>query len=141
MYQITSTFKIPYSLKNIIPTINNFLYQKLVFARTEKFSTSMRWKLVWFMTPFQQKEKKEYVGFKSTTKLFAMFEIKRFEMELIRMVSNIEMRPFNNNPQDRMKEDIQHMQEIKEMIVSLSTISSIRVSTTKPFRRNTKKGQ
>ena len=95
-----------------------------MFARTEKFSTSMRWKLVWFMTPFQQKEKKEYFGFKSTTKPFAIFEIKMFEMELIRMVSNIEMRPFNNNPQDRMKEDIQRMKEIKEMIVSSDKTSN-----------------
>ena len=35
------------------------------------------------------------------------FVSKRFEEELIRMVSNIEMRSFNNNLQDRMKEDIQ----------------------------------
>ena len=107
----------------------------------EKFITTMRWKLFWFKAPFQQKEKKEYYGFKSTTKPPAQFEIRRFEEERIRMVSNIEMRPFNNNLQDRMKEDIQHMQEIKEMIVSLSTIASIRVSTKKPFRRNTKKSQ
>ena len=128
MSQVPSTFNIPYSLK-IIPTINKFQYRKLLVSSLEKFITTMRWKLFWFKAPFQQKEKKEYYGFKSTTKPPAQFEIKRFKEELIRMVSNIEMRPFNNNLQDRMKEDIQRMKEIKEMIVSSLTQRRSRSAT------------
>jgi hypothetical protein len=123
MAPVPSTFNIPYSQKNI-PTIPKFQYQKMLVGRMEQFLTSMRWKLFWFKAPTQQKEKKNTYGFKSTTKPPAQPEIKKFEEELIKIVSNIEMKPFNNSLQTKMKEDMRSIKEMEEVIVSSDKTSN-----------------
>jgi hypothetical protein len=119
-----NTMYIPYSLSNI-PLPSKFNYQKMLTARMEQLLKNMRWKLYWFKKKKKTPQQIEVYGFKSTSYPPSMPEIKKFEEELLEMIPNIEMRPMMNPLQQRMKEDLNKMKTMEQVIVKADKTSNL----------------
>ena len=105
-----------YSLKNI-PNANKSQYEKLMVESMESLINRMRWKLFWLKSPATNPNRKETFGFRSAAKAPSDPDLKRFEEDLIKMVTNIEMKKANNMLQEKMNEDIRLIKKKKEMII------------------------
>ena len=103
-----------YSLKNI-PNATKSQYEKMLVESMESFINRMRWKLFWAKSPVVNPNRKETYGFKSVLKAPSDPDLKKFEEDLIKMVSNIEMKKASNMLQEKMKEDIKLIKRKKEM--------------------------
>ena len=105
-----------YSLKNI-PNANKSQYEKLMVESMESLINRMRWKLFWLKSPATNPNRKETFGFRSAAKAPSDPDLKRFEEDLIKMVTNIEMKKANNMLQEKMNEDIRLIKKKKEIII------------------------
>ena len=113
---ITGNFTFNYSMKNI-PNATKSQYELILVESMESLITRMRWKLFWFKSPVENVIRKETFGFKSAIKAPPDYDLKKFEEDLIKLVSNLEMKKANNAMQDKLKEDIKLIKEKKEVIV------------------------
>ena len=110
-------FHIAYSLKNI-PIPSRFQYQKLLVNKIESFSRRLRWKTFFILNPGNDIEKvKETFGFKTTNNPPQLSEIKAFEDDLFKLVTNIKFRHTNNHFQRTLKSDKAKISKTTEVIV------------------------
>ena len=105
-----------YSLKNI-PTPTKMEYQKLLTDKMEKFLGRIRWKLFWFRNQEARKEKLETYGFNSTRYPPTSKELRGFEMDMMELISKIEMKYWTNSLQEQMMEDKQKIRASAEIII------------------------
>ena len=113
---ITGNITFNYSMKNI-PNATKSQYELILVESMESLINRMRWKLFWFKSPVENVIRKETFGFKSAIKAPSDYDLKKFEEDLIKLVSNLEMKKANNAMQDKLKEDIKLIKEKKEVIV------------------------
>ena len=113
---ITGNFTFNYSMKNI-PNATKSQYEAILVESIESLINRMRWKLFWLKSPIVSSNKKETFGFKSALKAPADKDLKRFEDDLIKLVSNLEMKKAHNAMQDKLKKDMRLIKEKKEIIV------------------------
>ena len=121
---IPRSFPINYSLKNI-PNVSKFHYQKLLTAKTELLLSRMRWKLFWSKQEQQERNEFQSFGFKTPHTPPFMKELKYFEEEMVEMIKHVEMRNYSNQLQEKMREDINKMKQIPEVIVQADKTSNM----------------
>ena len=133
---IPGRFHIPYSVKNI-PLTTRFKYQKYLTNSIENVIERMRWKVYWWKAPRNNSEAINTYGFPSMKKAPACPELKLFEEELIAMISKVETRPVSNPLQDRMREDLEKMEELKdELIVPSDKTSNYYIMKVKDYQKD-----
>ena len=113
---INGKFSFNYSLKNI-PNASKKQYQKILVDSMENFINRMRWKLYWTKNPPTNNDKKETFGFKSTSKAPPDPDLKKFEDDMIKLVSELEMKKADNDLQNKLKADIKRINRNKDIIV------------------------
>ena len=132
---VPSRFTMTYSKKNI-PVVKKETYQKTLVAQIEKFIIRLRWKVYWFKNPQQgDVERKETYGFNTASKPPWDIDIRDFEEDLIRMVSEIEMKSFDNPLQARMKKDLTRINSSKKMIVSADKTSNLYMMEVEDYKK------
>ena len=105
-------------------------------AQIEKFIIRLRWKVYWFKNPQQgDVERKETYGFNPASKPPWDIDIRDFEEDLIRMVSEIEMKSFDNPLQARMKKDLTRINSSKKMIVSADKTSNLYMMEVEDYKK------
>ena len=122
MAYVPRRFDIQYSTKNI-PVIGLFKYQQLLTFRTEDLLRRMRWKVYWDRNKDKVKEFESY-GFRSPAAAPYCKELKAFEDDLLKMIGEVETRPFNNELQTRMKNDLALLRQMPDTVVISSDKTS-----------------
>ena len=101
-------FTINYSTKNI-PIPSRKLYVKTLTDKVEKVIKRMRWKAFFFDKDDQNDpddEELETFGFKSRKCPPQHPDLQAFERDLLQMIQQISFRPFRNEFQDKLRNDI-----------------------------------
>ena len=106
---------INYSLKNI-PIPARAQYKKQLVSKVANFASRLRWKMLFIRQPSTNKNKQTF-GFRTTSSPPQMIELKAFEDELFSLLSNIKFRQFNNQLQDKLREDKKKISKTEEIIV------------------------
>ena len=83
----------------------------------------MRWKVYWDKNKHKMKHKETY-GFPSLAKAPPCEELKAFEEDLFKLISAVETKPFNKPLQERMKRDLQVLQNNPDQVVIASDKTS-----------------
>jgi len=122
MAYVPRRFDIPYSTKNI-PVIGLFKYQQLLTFRIESLLRRMRWKVFWDKNKDKAKDFESF-GFQSPVAAPYCEELKPFEDDLLKLIGEIETRPFNNQLQARMKDDIRVLRQMPDTVVVASDKTS-----------------
>ena len=105
-----------YSKKNIpIPSKHAFL--QMLVAKTENLIRRMRWKVLEFDGKLPRVEKRTF-GFRTTNYPPSSPDLEKFEADLMDLIRDIEFRPYNNDLQAKMKEDIKSIKNCGKVIVS-----------------------
>ena len=107
-------FHFNHSLKNI-PLGNKKQYQAIMITKVESFIQRMRWKL--FSIKNQNANSKQTYGFKTTKTAPQMVELKAFEEDVYKLISNVEFRQVNNDFQTSMQETINAVKASKDIII------------------------
>ena len=107
---------IPYSQKNI-PLHSKTSIRKQLVKRTEDFVSRMRWHLYHIRNPQQNNDKKTF-GFRTTNSPPFMDELKDFEDDLFKMISNVKFKPVNSELQDKMRYDVQQIRQSDKVYVN-----------------------
>ena len=105
-----------YSLKNI-PVATKMEYQRTLTDKVEKLLGRVRWKLFWFRNPDLKKEKLNTFGFNSTKYPPASKELWAFEKDMVDLIGQIEMKPYTNTLQTKLKEDKKMIKSCKNIII------------------------
>ena len=106
---------IEYSLKNInIPS--KFQYQKILVDKTIDFIDRMRKKLFFIKNPNDGQSKNTY-GFKSNWKAPPDNDMKRFEDDLIDLISNVEFNNHSSDFQRTLRNDLTQIRNEGKVII------------------------
>ena len=109
-------FNINYSKKNIpIPTEIECKIQ--LIAKVESFTKRMRWKALEFPGKLGPNEKETF-GFKLHNCPLLVNGLAEFESDLLTMVHDIEFRPVRNNFLSKLKDDVEVINNTKEVLLS-----------------------
>ena len=84
----------------------------------------MRWKALQFLGRLKSNGKQTF-GFKSTKCPPVIDELRPFELELQRMISNIEFRPVRNKFLSKLSKDIKSIKKIKELLINADKSANI----------------
>ena len=115
--KVINKFPNQYSLKNIpLPTLKE--YQRALNTKTEKFLIRCRWKLWHYRNPNFRGNGINTFGFKSMKYPPTDKDLKDFENDLLDVVSKLEMKPFRNQMQQKMAEDIKKIRNSSSVIIS-----------------------
>ena len=107
---------INYSKKKIpIPTEKEYKIQ--LIAKVESFTKRMRWKALEFLEKLGSNEKKTF-GFKLHNCPPFVNKLAEFELDLLKMVHNIEFRPVRSNFFSKLKDDAKVINNNKEVLVN-----------------------
>lgn len=100
---------INYSLKNI-PIPNEFEYKKVLIQKTENFIKRLRWKTYFFETPEARGKGKKTYGFKTQAVPHRQLPLlTHFENDLLDIIKNVKFRKYNNQIQEKMKQDLKEI--------------------------------
>ena len=93
-------------------------YKIQLTSKVEKVIKRMRWKCLEFLGKVSSNVSKESYGFKSLKCLPAVEQMANFELNLINMIKNIELRKVNNVFQEQLKRDIEQIKNNNKTFVS-----------------------
>ena len=116
-------FDINYSKNNIaIPSEKKCITQ--LISKIHTVTKRMRWKALQFQGRLESNEKQTF-GFKSTKFPPVIDELRPFESELQRMISNIEFRPIRNKFLTKLSKDIKSIKKIKGLLINADKSANI----------------
>ena len=122
MAQVFSRFVFDYSTKNIpIPTRKEYLIQLL--HSVEKFIRNLKWRAHFFLNP-SKRERKECFGFRSIKAAPIVKDLDHLVKRLYFLVLNIEFRNYDNHFLNRLRSDLNEVNDLQELIVSADKTSN-----------------
>ena len=105
-----------HSMKDI-PVPKQKVYKQMMINSLEKFIQNLRWKIIFFLNPYNSK-KKETFGFKTTNVPKPVPELEAFENDMLEMVKKIEYRNVNNKFQNELKKEQKFVQRQSKVFVA-----------------------
>ena len=114
---------IDYSLKNI-PIPSKFQYKKQLVSKVASFASRLRWKAFFILNPTEGRQMETF-GFRSLKKTPPVPELKQFEDELFRLVTDIKFKQFKNTFQDKLRADKEEILRSKEVLVKADKSTNI----------------
>ena len=116
MAQNFHKYEFNYSRKNIpIPSKKEYIMQ--LTHSTEKFIANLRWRSHFHLNPHLKSDKKTY-GFNSIKAAPNVKELKQLEDRLYTMIKNIEFRPSSSDFQNKLRNDINNINNNEKLIVA-----------------------
>ena len=116
MAQVHSRYVFDYSTKNIpIPTRKEYLIQLLYSV--EKFIRNLKWRAHFFLSPSKSQSKDRY-GFRSIKAAPVVKDLDHLVKRLYFLVLNIEFRNYDNTFLNRLRSDLNEVNDLQELIVS-----------------------
>ena len=103
-----------YSSKNI-PTPSQKEYRFQLIHSVEKFVRNLKWRIHFYLNP-RAGQNKETFGFRSIRKGPNVKGLEYLEQRLKSLIANIEFRPFSNNFQNKLKEDIRAVNDQDKLL-------------------------